>query len=266
MLRERFCRAHSLNISVITPCYNAADTLEACLGSVAEQSRPALEHIVIDGQSTDGSLALLEAASAKSANLKFRQGPDLGIYDAMNKGIELASGDIIAILNADDCFASPDILEAVSSAFESLAADVIFSHIDYFDANGHVTRQWRVTPFEKGAFRRGWHPPHPGFFAKRQLYLDLGGFDLSFPVAADFELMLRFMERPDTTATLMDRVTVNMRDDGVSGSLLGRLKGGWDLSRALHRHGLSLSIPGLLAARYIKKSKAVLFKRGDEVE
>lgn len=250
-----------VKISVITPCFNARATLAQCLNSVAEQTHRDVEHVIVDGGSEDGSLAQLQAEAKRSPRLRLSSGPDRGIYDAMNKGIRGASGDVIAVLNADDRFFSRDTLADVAGRFEQGGVDIVISDISYEDREGNASRAWRAGPFFKGAFFQGWHPPHPGFFARRSLFATLGGFDLSLSVAADFELMMRFMEHPSTSVAYLDRQTVIMRDDGVSGTLRGRLRGALDLSRALYRHGLRGAIPWLLCKRYLSKSGAILLKR-----
>ena len=164
-----------MKISVITVCFNAQNTIGHTLRSVRDQTLDSIEHIIIDGRSNDGTLKVVESEGNHVAMIVSER--DKGIYDAMNKGIALATGDIIGFINADDFYASSDVLAAVASAFESSGADCCYGDLCYVqqDDVSKIVRYWRSAPFATGMFGRGWCPPHPAFFARREVYARLGG-------------------------------------------------------------------------------------------
>ena len=215
-------------ISIITATYNAAATIADCLQSVASQTHPA-EHIIIDGASTDSTLETVRQLSSRSHILSE---PDRGIYDAMNKGVMLATGDVIGILNADDFYATPNVLAKVASVFEDPAVMSCYGDLEYVREAGtgdestqnlklkiqnyKVVRNWKSGPFKPDKFKWGWMPPHPTFFVRRSVYEKLGLFRLDMGSAADYELMLRFLFRHRITASYIPEVLVKMRAGGVS--------------------------------------------------
>ena len=158
-----------MKISVITVCFNAQNTIGHTLRSVRDQTLDSIEHIIIDGCSNDGTLKVVESEGNHVAMIVSER--DKGIYDAMNKGIALATGDIIGFINADDFYASSDVLAAVASAFESSGADCCYGDLCYVqqDDVSKIVRYWRSAPFATGMFGRGWCPPHPTFFARREV-------------------------------------------------------------------------------------------------
>ena len=164
-----------MRISVITVCFNAASTLkdavESVLGQVPDAKAPfELEYIVVDGGSTDGTLELLAPYRERIATLISE--PDQGLYDAMNKGVQAATGDVVAILNADDVYASTDILARVAATFRDSGAEAVYGDLHYVSADDltQVTRHWSAGAYTPGAFRRGWMPPHPALFVRRACY------------------------------------------------------------------------------------------------
>lgn len=207
------------SISIITVCHNAEAFISDCLASIQSQTHPA-EHILVDGGSTDRTVAIIRAQTGVAA--KVVSEPDDGIYDAMNKGIRLATGDIVGILNADDFYASPDILEKVSQAFADSRIDACYGDLVYVDGRhpDKVRRYWRSGPFAPNCFYWGWMPPHPTFFVRRSVYEKYGGFNLDLGSAADYEIMLRFLLRHGITATYIPEVLVKMRMGGVSNASL----------------------------------------------
>jgi glycosyltransferase involved in cell wall biosynthesis len=201
-------------ISIITVTYNAAATLVDCLASVAGQSFVGIEHIIIDGGSTDETLAVARSFRHVS---QIVSEPDQGIYDAMNKGVRLAKEDIIGILNADDFYASPDVLAKVVAVFEDPDIDACFGDLVYVSTDtGKVVRYWRSGTFARRKFFWGWMPPHPAFFARRSVYDRFGLFSLDLGSAADYELMLRFLVKHEVNAVHIAEVLVKMHTGGVS--------------------------------------------------
>lgn len=217
------------SMTIITVAFNAAATLRYSLDGVAAQSIR-VEHLLIDGGSTDATLAIAREYPHLS---RIVSEPDRGIYDAMNKGIGLASGEIIGILNADDCYAGPDVLAKVARVFEDPTVDACYGDLLYVNDFGashesrdfKVLRYWQSGSYRPDNFKWGWMPPHPTFFVRRQVYEEYGLFDLNLGSAADYELMLRFLYKHRIKVACIPEVLVHMRDGGVSNaSLRNRFK------------------------------------------
>lgn len=214
----------SMRISIITATYNSAATIRDTALSVKAQSYESVEHIIIDGGSTDGTLDILKEYQHIG---RISSEPDRGMYDAMNKGISMANGDVIGILNSDDFYAGPKVLEKVSEAFASTEIDAVYGDLDYVDATdaNRLVRSWRSGRYVQDAFKWGWMPPHPTFFVRKEIYERYGGFNLNMGTAADYELMLRFIHRQRIRMAYLPEVLVKMRSGGASNaSLTARLK------------------------------------------
>ncbi|ULQ52406.1 glycosyltransferase family 2 protein [Flavihumibacter fluvii] len=204
-----------VSISIITASYNSASTIRDTLISVGRQTFTNYEHLIIDGGSTDSTIDIV----AKYPHVaKVISEKDNGIYDAMNKGIALATGDIVGILNSDDIYAHNRVLEKVARLFENPDVQTVYADLQYVKANNlnKVVRHWKSGPYSSQNFFYGWMPPHPTFFVRRELYEECGVFDTSFTSAADYELMLRFLVRYDIPATYLPEVIVKMRTGGMS--------------------------------------------------
>lgn len=228
-----------MKISVITVCRNAAATLRDTIESVLAQSHPDVEHIVVDGASTDGTRELLQAYGGRIARVVSE--PDRGMYDATNKGLLLATGEVVGYLNADDWYAAPDVLAAIAQTFARGDVDAVYGDLDFVSPANltRVTRRFRARPFAPGDFRSGWHPPHPTFYVRREILLDLGGFDERYRIAADIDLMLRVLEVRRARAAYLPRVLVKMREGGLSNGSLRRIwRANVECYRAMHRAGL----------------------------
>jgi glycosyltransferase len=204
-----------MKISVITAVRNGAGTIRDCIESIRTQSIPA-EHIVIDGRSGDGTLDILKEYGSQISKLISE--PDKGIYDAMNKGLALADGDVIGILNADDVYAHAEVLAKVSKIFSDKGVDSCYGDLIYVDyADTHrVIRYWQAGVYCERQFYRGWMPPHPTFFVRRSVYETYGNFNLSLGSAADYELMLRFLLRHKISTAYIPDILIRMRVGGVS--------------------------------------------------
>lgn len=203
----------SLRISVVTAVLDRARVVGDCLQSVLEQTHPEVEHVVIDGGSTDGTLDIVRANSGRVAHLVSER--DGGLYEAINKGLAAATGDVIGILGADDVYASRSTLALVAAAMQA-GADACFGDLVYIDDQARVVRTWRSSPFRRGRFLRGWMPPHPTFFVRRSVYARLGGYDTRFRIAADYELMLRYLEGARIPSVYVPQTLVRMRVGGTS--------------------------------------------------
>lgn len=205
-----------MKISVITVSYNSENTIADSIRSVASQSHPYIEHLVIDGLSTDDTVSVVEANRHK--NLLFSSEPDAGIYDAMNKGLSRATGEIIGFLNADDFFADVDVLASIAKAFEAdQCVEACFGDLVYVTQdNRRVVRHWKSRPYVKGIFAHGWCPAHPTFYIRRTALGRLGQFDLNYRLAADVEFMMRYLELGELKALYIPRIQVRMRIGGAT--------------------------------------------------
>ena len=202
-------------ITVVTVCLNAADTIAACLASVGGQTWPDVEHIVVDGGSSDGTLAILRDTPHR---IRFVSEPDNGIYDAMNKGVGMASGEVVGLLNADDMLAHAGVLERVAAHLAEEHADCCYGDIVYVkrDDPERVVRHWVAGPCRRSWIPLGWYPPHPTFYARRCLYEKYGGYDTAIPIAADADLMIRLLLRDEIRAAYIPEGLVKMRLGGLS--------------------------------------------------
>lgn len=237
-----------MKISIVTVCFNSASTVRQTVDAVTSQTGVDLEYIAIDGGSTDGTLDVLRSYGNQISKLVSE--PDDGIYDAMNKGIALATGDVVGILNSDDFYPDSEVLAAVAAAFEDPDVDCVFGDLDYVDAEetNRVVRAWRSKPYEPGAFHRGWHPAHPSFLVRRSVYVRVGLFDASLPIAADYEFMLRVLEREQLKSVHLPRVLVKMRTGGASNqSIQNVLQANWQCWKAWRQNGLGYSPLPVLA-------------------
>lgn len=228
-----------MKISIITVSLNNAETIETTLASIEMQTHQSIEQIVIDGGSSDGTLEIIARHRQKLTHLVSE--PDFGIYDAMNKGITLASGDIIGILNADDYYAHKNVVATVAGAFENASIDVCYGDLEYVEgtATNRVVRYWKSCAYRKERFYQGWMPPHPTFFARRSLYENHGLFNLDLGSSADYELMLRFLLKHGARAHYIPNVLVKMKMGGTSNaSLSNRVRANLMDRRAWRVNGL----------------------------
>lgn len=213
----------SLQISVITAVFNRAATLDECLRSVQAQTWPGVEHIVVDGASTDGSMDIVRRHAHRLARVVSE--PDEGVYDALNKGIALATGDIVGFMHADDTYATPQALEAVARAFADPAVDAVYGDLVYVgrDDASRVVRYWQAGPYQRQRLTQGWMPPHPTLYVRRDVYQRLGAFDTRYRIAADYENMLRILWHGRVQAAYIPQVLVRMRMGGVSNKSFANL-------------------------------------------
>lgn len=210
----------SLKVSIITPVWNGGETISETLYSVAIQDYPNIEHIVIDGSSKDDSLGITKEYPHVK---KIVSEPDEGIYDAINKGLSMATGDIIGILNSDDLYTNQHVIKEMVEKMEQAKTDAIYADLVYVEPDNInvFVREWISGTFEVEKFYRGWMPPHPTFFVRKKVYNKFGLFNTNIKVAADYELMLRFLLKYKISTTYLPKVIVKMRAGGVSnGSFL----------------------------------------------
>ena len=225
-------------ITVITASYNSGSTIADTLTSVAGQTYPKIEHLIIDGASTDDTLKIVSNFPHVSSCISEK---DHGIYDAMNKGIILAKGDVIGILNSDDVYANPTIITKVAQAFDDPEVDAIYGDLQYVNLNdtNKIVRYWRSGYFSTRNFYYGWMPPHPTFFVRNSVYKKAGHFNTSLRSAADYELMLRVLLKHQLKATYIPEVLVKMRTGGLSNaSFRNRLRANQEDREAWKLNGI----------------------------
>tara|TARA_B110000003_G_scaffold247928_1_gene259314 strand:+ start:30908 stop:31639 length:732 start_codon:yes stop_codon:yes gene_type:complete len=203
-----------MKVSIITISYNSERTIEDTLLSVINQSYKNIEHIIIDGKSSDSTL---EICSNYSHLSKIISEKDSGVYDAFNKGLENASGNIIGFLNSDDIFNDNNSLEQIVKGFDE-NTDAVYGNLKFYNENKKIVRRWISKPFEKGIFKKAWMPPHPTFYCRKKVYDKYGNFNDSFKIAGDFELMLRFMECFDINTKFLNQNLIKMKSGGISNS------------------------------------------------
>jgi glycosyltransferase involved in cell wall biosynthesis len=242
-----------LKISVVTVVFNAVRTIGRTLESVASQDHPAIEHIVIDGVSTDGTLDVI--GRHENGLARFVSEPDAGIYDAMNKGLDLASGDIVCFLNADDFYASPHVLKRVTDRIEDLGLDALIGDLGYFSP-GHpekIVRRFNSGRFSPESLAYGWVPAHAAFFLKREIYARVGRFKTDYRIAGDFEFFARAFSKVSIRYRHFPEILVKMQLGGVSNSgLAARLLSHREILRACRENGLETGV-WKLSLRYPMK-------------
>jgi glycosyltransferase involved in cell wall biosynthesis len=227
-----------MKISIITVCYNSAETIAATLRSVREQTYPDIEHIVIDGGSGDATLKVL--ASEGKHVTKVISEPDQGIYDAMNKGLAVTSGDVVGFLNSDDVLSHPAVIEKIVAVMSDPAVDACHGDLVYVAQHDtdKLVRYWRSRPYRSGLFERGWVPAHPSFYARAALYRQYGGFDLTFQLAADFDMLLRLLEIYKISSVYIPEVLVRMRLGGATnGTLRNVIKQNVEIWKVFRKYG-----------------------------
>lgn len=202
-------------VSIVTVVYNNVSQIRGAIQSVLSQNYKNLEYIVIDGNSSDGTQEILEEFRSKISLLLIE--PDKGLYDALNKGIRESKGDVIGFLHSDDYFSNNNVIEDIVERFESEKVDVVYGDLDYVNnqANNSIIRHWRAGIFSKRKLHYGWMPPHPTFYARRDIYKSFGGFNLNYKIAADYDCMLRILLQ-DISVSYIPKVFVKMRVGGKS--------------------------------------------------
>lgn len=246
-----------MKISIITVVYNGASTIRCCIDSVLMQNFPLVEYIVVDGNSKDGTQEIVKSYGNRIS--KFVSEPDKGIYDAMNKGVAMATGDFVGILNADDFYPDSSVLSDVVSALEATNAQGCYGDLEYVDAvdQSIIKRKWNSGDYKANSFVYGWMPPHPTFFVSRECYTNWGNFRLDLGSAADYELMLRMIHKAGMKLAYVRRVLVKMRAGGVSNSTVGnRWKANRNDRKAWQVNGLR---PGLFTLLLKPLRKVIQF-------
>ena len=230
-----------MTISVITVTFNSERTIRDTIESVLRQTYRDVEYIIIDGASKDGTLDIIKGYEPKFAGrMRYISEPDDGIYYAMNKGIEMSSGDVIGFLNSDDIYYDTDVLSDIAHVMVEKEIDCVFGDLMFVYPNNktRIIREWKGSPYRKGIFNSGWMPAHPTFYVRKGCYSKYGCYDTSMKVSADFDLMMRFLEKEQIPNLYIKRRFVIMSYGGKStGSILNIIKGNKSIRNAFKKNG-----------------------------
>lgn len=252
-----------MKISIITATYNSVNTLAETMRSVIQQTYPDWELIIEDGQSTDGTLELAHGFQKEMGDrLVIFSEQDNGLYDAMNKGISRATGDIIGVLNSDDLLKDSTVLEDIAKAFEEHPeADAVYGNLNFVQQHNihSLVRIWRGSQYEPGLFQKGWSPAHPTFYCKKAIYDKYGAFNTSLSISADFELMLRLIEVHRIKTLYVDRFFVRMRMGGEStGTLRNIIRGNLNILKAFRINNIKVNPVSYVICRLAPKAWGII--------
>ncbi len=211
-----------MKVSIITVTYNSAKYVEDCIHSIIRQTYKNIEYIVVDGDSTDGTVDIIQKFSPYIS--KWISEEDNGMYDALNKGMQLATGDVIGILNSDDVLASADVISEIVNCFEKNNVDSLYGDLVYVDPHDlqKVLRFWKGLPYDRRRFKYGWMPAHPTFYIRRDLIEKYGCYESHYFTAADFEFMSRYLFRFRISSCYLPKLIVKMRVGGASNESISR--------------------------------------------
>jgi glycosyltransferase involved in cell wall biosynthesis len=244
-----------LTVSIITASFRSESTIVDTLKSLNEQTYPAIEHLVVDGASTDRTLELVREHGKRVARLVSE--PDKGIYDAFNKGLAMATGDVIGFLNSDDFYASPDVIAAIMEVFNrEQDVDAVYADLVYVEKTDKstITRYWKSRPYRRGDFTRAFCPPHPTLFLRRSVYDRTGGFDAGFRYAGDYEYMLRAFHTHEVKSRYLAKIAVMMRNGGTTGGSWVHIKNqNVEIFRALEHARVPVSRAGFMARKIVDR-------------
>lgn len=247
-----------MKVSIITVAFNSAATIRDTIESVLSQDYPQIEYIVVDGGSTDGTLDIVKEYGSRIDRLVSE--PDRGIYDAMNKGIELATGDVIGFLNSDDMYIDSKVVTQLMTAMNSQMADCVFADLIYVapENTNKVLRYYNSARFKPSLFQYGWMPAHPTFFAKKTVYEKSGSFSLDYKIAADFEMLVRMLAVKNTSYAYLPKPIVRMRAGGISTAGLNHsLLLNREIVKACRANGINTNLAKVLLKIPIKLMELV---------
>lgn len=233
-----------MKISIITVAYNSEGTIRDTIESILKQTYSDIEYIIVDGASSDGTLDIVRNyVECFDGRLRYVSEPDKGIYDAMNKGIMMATGDVVGILNSDDTFFDEHVIADIVHIFKEFDVDCVYGDLVFVkpDNTNKLIRSWFGSQYIKNAFLKGWSPAHPTFYVKRECYNKYGLYDISMKISADFDLMMRFLAKYEISNRYMRRIFIKMRYGGEStGSLKNIYKGNDSIKKAFKKNGIEM--------------------------
>jgi glycosyltransferase len=211
-----------MKVSIITATFNSAATIATCMASVLHQTHTDIEYIIMDGGSEDETLGIIEQAANLNSNIIFKSEPDQGIYDALNKGIARATGDVIGFVHSDDFLADDHIIQDIVDVFETEQSHGVYGNLHYvaFDNTDKIIRNWVSQPYNKKLLKKGWMPAHPTLFLKKEIYDTYGLFNMSYQIAADYDFILRVFQQTNLTFSYLDKTIIKMRVGGASNGSL----------------------------------------------
>ena len=244
-----------MKISIITVCLNTEDTIAETISSVKEQLYHDIEHIIVDGGSKDLTVDIIKSTAKENSIIVSEQ--DGGIYDAMNKGINLSSGNVIGFLNAGDIFFAKDVIDKIANRMSQGSVDACWGDLCYVakDDPARIIRFWKSSNYIPGSFSKGWVPPHPCFYARKEIYDVFGVFDLQYPLAADFEIMSRFLSKHNINTVYIPEVFVRMRLGGATNANIGNiLTQNIEIFKSMLKNGIRPS-PFFVFNKFIEKVK-----------
>lgn len=243
-------------VSIITVSYNSEVTIQDTIESVLAQDYPDFEYIIIDGASNDSTMDIIREYGDRIDTVISET--DNGIYDGMNKGIRAATGDVIGFINSDDFYPSRNVLSNVMRVFSDPSLDICYGDLCYVkpDKKNSIVRYWKSSDFVHGSFRYGWCPPHPTFFIQKKIYEEYGLFNLNYKIAADFELMMRFLEVYKIKAAYLPEILVHMRLGGETNKSIGNIvRQNKEIWRALKAHGQKPSLFRFISGKVLSRGK-----------
>jgi len=242
-------------ISIITASFNSQATIKDTLESVNIQTYPCIDHIIIDGASKDNTLDLVRTYGKRVT--KIISESDKGIFDAYNKGLAVADGEIIGILNSDDFYAAPNVIENIMHAFRESEVDAVYADLVYVDKDdtSKIVRYWKSRPYRTGDFARGFSPAHPTLFLRKSVYERTGGFNPDFRFSGDYEYMLRAFHTHGLKSVYLPEIVVRMRTGGATGGSLPFIKKqNLEILRALDSQRVSIFKPLFFGRKIINRS------------
>lgn len=254
--------ARTPTVTIVTAVYNRSDTIANAIESVISQTSDSIEYIVVDGMSSDGTADVVE--QYRDSISRVIREPDDGLYDALNKGIEAASGDVVGFVHADDMLEAPDIIEAIQNKFSEGDLDAVYGDLLYVDASDpqKIVRNWRSGEYRREKFRRGWMPPHPTLFVRKLSYQQFGGYRTDLGSGADYECLIRLLYKHKLRAGYVKRVVSRMRVGGQSNvTLENRLKANRSDRQAWIENGYRPPI-GLRLIKPLSKLPQYLMRSG----
>ena len=236
-----------LIVSIVTIVYNNSTYVEDAIQSVLSQSYPFIEYIVIDGGSTDGTVEIIKKYRERISI--FLSEKDKGVYDALNKGVRIASGNVIGFLHSDDVFADKNVVKKIAESLSNSNVDGVYSDLDYVQKNNinSIVRHWKSSTFSLNKLNSGWMPPHPTLYLHRSLYEQIGLFDLRYPITADYDFILRLFSAPNINFKYIPEVFVKMRVGGQSNNSIPNIIRKFRQNRdILNSHGFNGNITTIL--------------------
>lgn len=242
-------------LSLITACWNSAKTITDTLRSVNAQTLEDFEYLIVDGGSKDDTMAIVAREGARVTSAVSE--PDKGIYDAYNKGLARATGDVIGFINSDDYYCAPDVLEQVMAAFEDPSVEAVHADLVYVDPEdtGKIERHWKSRPATIESLRRGFIPAHPTVFLRRSAYEKVGTFDTTYRLAADYDFLLRTFYVAKVKSVYLPDIWVRMRSGGATGGSASSIMRQNDEIRASQvAHGLNYPKALFLAHKVVDRS------------